>query len=1245
MTVKIPEPKGFNPVDMPWARAVTDYIREQQGNTGYVNKTLGNLLAGQAGIFTAVEETNNQIAEVGELTGVSQDVSVGIPTAPTLASSQSMITATWDGLYAAQDPAPLVTPVPERIGSIITEASLTLPPPFDPEVGGEPVDPFVAVGTPFRTGSTVFAASDIGAAVGDTVYVRFRSVKAGTTDEGFTSAVSSVVVTGVALTDLNQAVNDFLDEINGKADAAVVSAVDEYAVSTSSSVAPTSGWSTAIPSWSTTNYIWRRTRTEKADGSFSTGTPAVLTGNPGTPGTPGTPGAPATTVLLSNESHTFAGSTTAAIAGSTTSSVMAYVGTTAANATVGTITGQVTGLTTSIASNGTTAPVITITVTTALTALSGVLTVPVTVNGQTFTKNIAWAVARTGTSGAPGTPGAPGAVISLTATTQVLSVPATGGATTPATAVVTGTAVNTTITVWQYSVNGAAFSATLPAGTTRSGNVVTITGSTMTARTIAVRMADAAGNADTLTVAKVSDGAAGTPGADGAPGPVTYTWLKYADSPTTGMSDLPTGKAYMGLAYNKLTPTESSSYGDYAWSLIKGADGSQGIQGPPGDNGQPTYTWVKYGTSATGAGMSDDPAGKTYIGLAYNKLTQTESTVASDYQWALIKGADGADGSQGIPGTPGTGISTYTRFYYLTAGAEPAKPTVLSPPAPWSTTEPNYTPGSTDKLYYTDRTVLTSGAFSYSNVSLSTSFEAAKAAYTRSTLAIDTANGKNKTIFSTSPASGTVGYVAGDIWFQKNGTLIIGQWEFTTSWQQRTLDNAVIANLDAGKITTGFLDVVNRIKAGSIVVSKMAIGDFQNLIPNADFANDAAGWTSAYPQWTTFSNGTATLAPAASAGIWLGYEGNLSTGPRATADGPLYVSYEARLVSGTPTTGTLGVFSYQWNAAGGNVTNGWAGGGTSATSLTTAWQKFDGVFTPHATAATVRLMPYIYLVTAGTVIEYRNPTVRRMTKGELIVDGAITAVKVTMDEAFANKFWANEANFGKVSAQMIQGDAIDGKTITGATVRSAATGARTELNNQGLRVLNASNQELIRLGYGITTGMEVRNPSTGLLVPLADAAFGAVSAVQTDVLAFVAPASTTPASSGGPGTFNAWTRHSADGLTLAFTAVAPTYLLQFGQVWAMNMYAGASLQIFVAPTVNGVRLTASNGPYSVRTDNINGSSSNAELRVSSATGSLPITTVIGSNYTIQLQFRTLGWHTSSIGSSLANRFITATPVF
>lgn len=152
------------------------------------------------------------------------------------------------------------------------------------------------------------------------------------------------------------------------------------------------------------------------------------------------------------------------------------------------------------------------------------------------------------------------------------------------------------------------------------------------------------------------DGSQGIQGSPGVNGSSLYTWLKYADTPTTGMSDSPTGKTYMGIAYNKTSSTESTNYADYDWSLIQGTQGIQGVAGSS------LYTWVKYATDANGTGLNDSPTGMTHIGLAYNKTSPTESTTASDYSWSLIQGPTGP---QGIPGSAGAdGASLYTWLKY-----------------------------------------------------------------------------------------------------------------------------------------------------------------------------------------------------------------------------------------------------------------------------------------------------------------------------------------------------------------------------------------------------------------------------------------------------------------------------------------------------------------------------------------------------------------------------------------------------
>jgi len=73
-----------------------------------------------------------------------------------------------------------------------------------------------------------------------------------------------------------------------------------------------------------------------------------------------------------------------------------------------------------------------------------------------------------------------------------------------------------------------------------------------------------------------------------------------------------------------------------------------------------------------------------------------------------------------------------TWYYKLQSStlAKPAKPTTKVPSG-WDDTEPSYTPGSTNSLYVVELTEYTDGTWAYSEVSLSSSYEAAKEAYNK----------------------------------------------------------------------------------------------------------------------------------------------------------------------------------------------------------------------------------------------------------------------------------------------------------------------------------------------------------------------------------------------------------------------------------------------------------------------------------------------------------------------------------
>ena len=146
---------------------------------------------------------------------------------------------------------------------------------------------------------------------------------------------------------------------------------------------------------------------------------------------------------------------------------------------------------------------------------------------------------------------------------------------------------------------------------------------------------------------KGDTGPQGVPGPAGDDGKVYYTWIRYADDVNgTGISNDPTGKSFIGLAYNKEIATESNIASDYTWSRFRGEDGTDGVPGPAGEDGKTTYTWIAYSDNADGSDMYQVPTDSTkYIGIAVNKDTATDP---ADYTWSRFRGEDGAAGQDAV---------------------------------------------------------------------------------------------------------------------------------------------------------------------------------------------------------------------------------------------------------------------------------------------------------------------------------------------------------------------------------------------------------------------------------------------------------------------------------------------------------------------------------------------------------------------------------------------------------------------
>ncbi len=220
-------------------------------------------------------------------------------------------------------------------------------------------------------------------------------------------------------------------------------------------------------------------------------------------------GVDAFTVILDNEAHTFTANYEGyAMAQEITLGLLGYVGDDSCKLTVGTITGQPTGLTTTISNNNTTAPSIKITVSAnVMNTRSGVLNIPVstTYNGKSYScnKKFSYSLSLDGT---------PASSCKINASSNVFMSGDGGTTYSPSTLTFTGSFVECSFSKWQYldTVVGAWKDVSSGSnGFTLSGNnlILAVTSSLFNEKggTISIRLkTDKSGVYDTITVSKIT---------------------------------------------------------------------------------------------------------------------------------------------------------------------------------------------------------------------------------------------------------------------------------------------------------------------------------------------------------------------------------------------------------------------------------------------------------------------------------------------------------------------------------------------------------------------------------------------------------------------------------------------------------------------------------------------------------------------------------------------------------------------
>jgi hypothetical protein len=501
-------------------------------------------------------------------------------------------------------------------------------------------------------------------------------------------------------------------------------------------------------------------------------------------------------------------------------------------------------------------------------------------------------------------------------------------------------------------------------------------------------------------------------------------------------------------------------------SVTKVSDGADG-------SATTTYTWIKYGDSAAGAGITDDPTGKAYIGVAANKTTPTKSTNPADYVWSLIKGDAGtrgaghfyADGSAwgdaaANAATPGNNVvDDVVTIFNGTGFAETRK---------WNGTNWLTLAQTVDATLISDLS-LNAAKFA-AGIQPITMVSAVPLTKSTDTI-FNTANGRlyswNGTAYvKTTPAADISGALTSDqiaslAAAKISGVLTSAQIaDLAATKITGTLTNAQIADLSAAKLTgqitsTQITDnsistpklaagavVTEKIAAGAVTTEKLVVASVGSAI-NADPAfQDVTAWSGTIVSVTDGKVGVRAGRDSFGTGIFSNkfspvdvtkvYRIRAQVRKSATANGVLYLGAQMLDSDGNNIPGN-GSYFYTTNVDG--------------SVIPTSFTEYVGYLNGPgiAIAANSRHMRPIALLNyrdSGTghlgYMEIQDFRIEEVMPSTLIQDGAITTNKLIANAVTAEKILASAVTADKIAANSITAAKLVAATITANEIAANA---------------------------------------------------------------------------------------------------------------------------------------------------------------------------------------------------------------
>lgn len=312
--------------------------------------------------------------------------------------------------------------------------------------------------------------------------------------------------------------------------------------------------------------------------------------------------------------------------------------------------------------------------------------------------------------------------------------------------------------------------------------------------------------------------------------------------------------------------------------------------------------------------------------------------------------------------------------------------------------------------------------------------------------------------------------------------------------------NAVIAGkIAANAVTAGTIEAgavtADKIRANSIGASKLYVTDFSNLIPDSDII-DADAWTNQNPsQYIIGTSGSSfkstnwvrsPLTSGSNSGSFASKQFSLETGQE------YFASIQARSNGADQNVELFARVNLENQD--GSTNSSVTIRGTSQGAIPSSATTYTASFVVPSGVVAGRLRWSFSETSSGTAY-VGGPSLRRKNGGELIVDGAISAIHMSANSVTAGVISAGAVNAAAIATNAVTADKINVNTLSAisanlgsitagsisigpagepanfivtnngnVTIRSGTAGERLVISNNQINVFDATGTLRVRIG-------------------------------------------------------------------------------------------------------------------------------------------------------------------------------------